>query len=82
MKLKFLLLEEGEIGGRKAVVRGVRNSTRVQIKRGRGARRKTEELAAKTKREGPEEIKLSLLALYKGPSMALHLPKTAVSRAN
>jgi len=44
MKLRLLLSEEEETGARKAVVRGVRNGTRMKIKRGYGARRKNEEL--------------------------------------
>lgn len=37
-----------------------RNSTRMEMKRGCGARRKNEELAVRTKREQPEEMKLLL----------------------
>lgn len=44
MKLRFLLSEEGEVGGRKAVVQDVRSSTKMKIKRGYGVRRKNEEL--------------------------------------
>lgn len=49
MKLRLLLSEEGKIGRRKAVAKGVRNSARMKMKRGYGARRKNEELGARRK---------------------------------
>lgn len=63
MKLRFLLSEEGEVGGRKAVVQDVRSSTKMKIKRGYGVRRKNEELRGA---EGNQTLSLFFTKLLPG----------------